>query len=153
MVTSLKPQPNHHYYFVTGRLAEAAVRDVVRSLAEQYSFAYTIGVMPITVAALMTPKWLRRHLDVPTAATHVVLPGYCDRGVDELAESIRIPVISGPKDCRDMSELFGESRAGDDFGEHDIEIIAEINHAPRQSIDDVVSVLDQQLRLVWTSPQ
>ena len=38
-----------------------------------------------------------------------------------------------------MSELFGESRAGDDFGQHDIEIIAEINHAPRQSIGEVVS--------------
>ncbi len=29
MLQTLQPQPNHHYYFVTGRLAEAAVREIV----------------------------------------------------------------------------------------------------------------------------
>ncbi len=100
MATRLKPEPNHHYYFVTGRLAEAAVRDVVKSLAAKHSFAYAIGVMPITVAALMTPRWLRRHLEVPAEATHVIVPGYCETGLEELAESLKIPVICGPKDCR-----------------------------------------------------
>lgn len=135
----LQPQPNDHYVFVTGRLAEAAVRDVVESLAKRHEFAFTIRVMPITVAALMTPRWLRRHLDLPAEATHVIVPGYCDSGLDELAESLKIPVISGPKDCRDLSELFGEGRVADDFGQHDIEIIAEINHAPRIAIEDLVA--------------
>jgi dihydropteroate synthase-like protein len=138
MATRLKPEPNHHYVFVTGRLAEVAVRDVVESLAAEHSFAYTIDVMPITVAALMTPRWLRRHLESPPDATHVIVPGYCDSGLSELAGSLGIPVINGPKDCRDMPELFGESRVRDDFGAYDIEIIAEINHAPRQSIDTLV---------------
>ena len=53
--------PQHHYHFVTGRLAEAAVRSVVDSLAKRFSFQYSIGVMPITVAALMTPRWLLRN--------------------------------------------------------------------------------------------
>jgi dihydropteroate synthase len=34
--------------------------------------------------------------------------------------------------------LFGADRLGGDFGQYDIEIIAEINHAPRASIDEVV---------------
>ena len=53
---------------------------IVETLAHEHSFAYTIGVMPITVAALMTPRWLLRHLDVPPEATHVIVPGYCDAG-------------------------------------------------------------------------
>ncbi len=81
-MTTLQPEPNHHYHFVTGRLAESAVRETVRSLASKYGFAYSIGVMPITVAALMTPRWLRRHLEVPIEATHLILPGYCETGLE-----------------------------------------------------------------------
>ncbi|MGB7328804.1 MAG: DUF6513 domain-containing protein, partial [Rubripirellula sp.] len=54
MKTTLEAAPNHHYHFVTGRLAEGAVRSIVDELSAKYSFAYSIGVMPITVAALMT---------------------------------------------------------------------------------------------------
>ncbi len=89
--------------------------------------------MPITVAALMTPRWLRRHLDVPLEATHVIVPGFCETGIETLSEMLEIPVICGPKDCRAMPELFGETRLADDFGEYDIAIIAEINHATRLS--------------------
>ncbi|NND96580.1 MAG: dihydropteroate synthase [Pirellulaceae bacterium] len=138
MQRTLSPGPNDHYYFVTGRLAEPLLRDIVASLAQQFSFAYTIGVMPITVAALMTPRWLRRHLDAPAAATHIIVPGYCETGIDELAQSVEIPVICGPNDCRSLPELFGGQRLADDFGEYDIGIIAEINHAPRLTIDEVV---------------
>lgn len=116
------------------------MRDIVKSLAQQHTFDYSIGVMPITVAALMTPRWLIRHLDVPPKATHLIVPGYCEVGLDELQESIAIPVISGPKDCRAIPELFGEHDVTNELGEHDIEIIAEINHAPRHSISEVIHI-------------
>ncbi len=134
----LTPSPDHHYHFVTGRLAEVAVRNVVDALSKQHSFSYSIGVMPITVAALMTPHWLRRKLKVPAGATHLILPGYCQRGIEELSETLEIPVICGPKDCRALPEFFGGQQLDDDFGDYDIQIIAEINHAPRLSIDEVV---------------
>jgi dihydropteroate synthase-like protein len=133
------PQPNHHYHFVTGRLAEPAVREIVDALAQRYSFSYSVGVMPITVAALMTPRWLRRKLDVPREATHVILPGYCEAGIEELSQSLEIPVICGPNDCRMLPEFFGDEVVDDDFGDYDIQIIAEINHAPRLAIDEVVA--------------
>lgn len=135
----LSPHPDHHYYFVTGKLAESAVRSVVETLSKRYGFHYTVGVMPITVAALMTPRWVGRHLDIPADVTHVILPGYCEVGLEELADSLQIPVISGPKDCRFLPELFGNSPIADDFGDHNIEIIAEINHAPRRSVTDIVT--------------
>jgi dihydropteroate synthase-like protein len=138
MIQPFKPESNHHNYFVTGRLAEASVRQIVASLAERYGFDYTIGVMPITVAALMTQRWLRRHLDVPAEATHVILPGYCDSGPEHWSEFVKIPVIYGPKDCRQLPELFGDGRTEPDLSEHRIEILAEINHVPRRSISDVV---------------
>ncbi len=50
--------PREHYLFVTGRLAEASLRRVVEELASPAGFDYSIAVMPITVAALMTPKWI-----------------------------------------------------------------------------------------------
>ena len=139
-MNTLQPEPSHHYHFVTGRLAEAAVRQEVKALASRYRFSYSIGVMPITVAALMTPRWLRRHLDVPAEATHVILPGYCEVGLEELTQSLKTPVILGPKDCRTMSELFGNAASRVELGAYDIEVIAEINHVPRRSIGEVVQI-------------
>lgn len=138
MAPPLDPSPEHHYHFVTGRLAEAAVRGIVSELAEENRFAYSVGVMPITVAALMTAKWLLRHLDVPPEATHVILPGYCEAGREEVASAVKIPVICGPKDCRDLPQWFGAEPASGAVEAHSIEIIAEINHVPRLSIDEVV---------------
>ena len=99
--------------------------------------------MPITVAALMTPRWIRRHLEVPDAATHIVLPGYCDTGTEELAESVGIPILIGPKDCRALPEWFGGKSEPVDLDQHDIEIVAELNHAPRFSIDEIISAARQ----------
>ncbi|KAA1259787.1 hypothetical protein LF1_23240 [Rubripirellula obstinata] len=140
MKYSIDPKPSHHYYFVTGRLAEHSLRDIVEGLASQYGFGFSIGVMPITVAALMTPGWLKRHLDVPTEATHVILPGYCSHGIDLLTKDYKIPVICGPNDCRWLPELFGKERDEPDLSQYEIDIIAEINHAPRISINDVQSI-------------
>ena len=44
-----------HIHFVTGRLAEHALARVVAQTAATAGFAYSIDVLPITVAALMTP--------------------------------------------------------------------------------------------------
>tara|TARA_R110002049_G_scaffold2750_3_gene21835 strand:- start:25915 stop:27360 length:1446 start_codon:yes stop_codon:yes gene_type:complete len=139
MSNRLVPHPDHHYHFVTGRLAEGLMRTIVGALAEQHSFRYSIGVMPITVAALMTPRWLRKHLDLPPDASHVIVPGYCEHGIDELGDSLKIPVICGPNDCRSLAELFGDTAPRDDFGRYDIQIIAEINHAPRLSLGDLIT--------------
>ena len=138
MATHLDPSPEHHYHFVTGRLAEAAVRGIAAQLAAEHGFAYSVGVMPITVAALMTPKWLRRHLDAPPEATHVIVPGYCESGLSELASVAEIPVISGPKDCRDLPQWFGAEPAGVSLEDRSIEIIAEINHVPGLTVSEVV---------------
>jgi len=136
MKRRVKPEPSHHYHFVTGKLAEGLLRETVSNLAKKYPFEFSIGVMPITVAALIAPKWLVRHLNAPPQTTHVIVPGYLASEAAELEENIGKTVIYGPKDCRELATVFGEEVDDVDLSVYDIEIVAEINHAPRMSLAD-----------------
>jgi dihydropteroate synthase len=131
--------PEHHIHFVTGRLAEHALRPVVASLAERVGFAHSIDVLPITVAALMTPAWIARHVRIPQQATRVIVPGYCDGDLAPIQALTTATVERGPRDLRDLDELFGrKSRRLQGYGDFDIAILAEINHAPRQTLPDIL---------------
>ena len=133
--------PKPHYHFVTGRLAESALREVVLSISASVGFDYSIGVMPITVAALMTPKWLLRHLVIPREATVIVLPGYLSDSGSEIEHAIQRKVLYGPRDLRQLPEFFGGRVDPENvLREFDIRIIAEINHAPRLSIEELISL-------------
>ncbi len=144
MTASIEIHKQSHLHFVTGRLAQQAVHEIVSALANRYGFDYSIGVMPITVAALMTPAWLKRKLSptsthaIPDGATHLIVPGYCDVDIETLQQSFSGIVVLGPRDCRDLGELFGERKQKPALDRHSIEIIAEINHAPRLSLETVV---------------
>lgn len=121
-----------HIHFVTGRLAEKALRAVLEPLAADVGLEYSVGVMPITVAALMTPKWIARHISPPHGATRVLLPGYCEGDLESVRSAVSASVERGPKDLRALPEFFGQRDASDhDYGAFDIQILAEINHAPR----------------------
>jgi dihydropteroate synthase-like protein len=129
-----------HIQFVTGRLAEHALRSLVEQLARQVDFDYTIDVLPITVAALMTPQWVARHLSKTAGATRVLLPGYCEGDLEVVHQAACLPVERGPRDLRQLPEYFGqEDRRRDDYGAYDIQILAEINHAPRLTLDDILA--------------
>lgn len=130
-----------HIHFVTGRLAERALRTLLAELAPQAGFAYSVGVMPITVAALMTPAWIARHVQPPPETTRVLLPGYCDGPLQPLLEKLpSLPVELGPRDLRDLPEIFGrKQQPARPYGDYDIEILAEINHAPRLTTAELLA--------------
>ncbi|MCP4192908.1 MAG: dihydropteroate synthase [Planctomycetaceae bacterium] len=131
-------------HFVTGRLAEPALRRIVSDLSAQADFDFSIDVLPITVAALMTPKWIARHIQIPANATRIVLPGYCSGNLAALQEITSLPIDVGPRDLHELPAVFGqESQRHADYGKHSIEILAEINHAPRMSIAEIVDVAKQ----------
>ena len=120
--------------FVTGRLAEFALRQVLQELAPRAGFEAEVAVLPISVAALMTPRWVARHLEVPPGIDRVVLPGYCRGDLTPVVEKAGVAVELGPRDMHDLPLLFGQADSRlEGYGAFDIEILAEINHAPRLS--------------------
>jgi len=115
--------------FVTGTLAEPALR---RTLSEmEPPFVYEIAVLRITVAALMTTPWIARHLQPPVRADLVLIPGLCEGDPATVSEAVGVPVEKGPKDLRELPEYFGHAAVDQAYGAWDIEIIAEINNAPK----------------------
>jgi dihydropteroate synthase-like protein len=120
-----------HYHFVTGRLAEHALRAVVAELAPRAGFEASIEVLNITVAALMTPEWIAARIHVPPGTDRLLLPGYCEGDLRVVERAAGVPVERGPRDLRRLPEYFGEPARTAEYGGYDIEIIAEINHAPR----------------------
>lgn len=124
--------PPEKIHFVTGRLAEHSLRQVLEGLAPRVGFEPTVQALHITVAALMTTEWIARRLVVPAGTTRIILPGGCRGSLEVFGEVTALPVERGPEDLRRLDEYFGQqSRDLSDYGSFDIEILAEINHAPR----------------------
>jgi dihydropteroate synthase-like protein len=115
--------------FVTGKLAEPALRRVLADMAPP--FACEVAVMKITVAALMTTEWIGRFLQVPAGTDLVLIPGLCEGDVGALATKLGVRVERGPKDVREIPRYFGRADTARDYGAWDVEIVAEINNAPR----------------------
>jgi dihydropteroate synthase-like protein len=128
-----------HLLFVTGKLAEPALRRTLAELAPRAAFDFSVAVLPITVAALTTTPWVASHLSVPPGVDRVLLPGLCAGELALVTERAGVPVERGPKDLRDLPEFFG-ARAGPpaDYGAFDIEILAEINHAPGLPMEEIL---------------
>jgi dihydropteroate synthase-like protein len=134
----------HRILFVTGKLAEPALRETLAALAPQAGFESQIEVLGISVAALMTPDWVARQLSVPAGVDRVVLPGWCGGDLENVRRKAKVPVELGPKDLRDLPEHFGTQRAAPaGYGAYDIAIIAEINHCPRLPFDEILALARQ----------
>jgi dihydropteroate synthase len=115
--------------FVTGKLAEPALRRTIADMAP--AFAWEVAVMKITVAALMTTPWIARFLEVPAETDLVLIPGLCEGDPTVIAQRVGVAVEKGPKDLRQIPEYFGRAGLARDYGAYDIEIVAEVNNAPR----------------------
>src|SRR5262245_9716068 len=120
-----------HYLFVTGKLAEPALRRTLDELAPRAGFSFSVAVLPITVVALATAPWVARHLRVPEGVGQIVLPGLCQGDLEAVRAATGLPVERGPADLRDLPEHFRVAAGKADYGAHDIEILAEINSAQR----------------------
>jgi dihydropteroate synthase len=115
--------------FVTGRLAEPALRRVLDGI--DAPFEKSLAVLKITVAALMTTPWIAKFLEVPEGTDLVLLPGLVEGETSVLSERFGVRVEKGPKDLREIPRYFGQAAAAADYGAWDIEILAEINNAPK----------------------
>jgi dihydropteroate synthase-like protein len=121
--------PPHRVLFVTGTLAEPALRRVLSQM--ESPFEAEVAVLKITVAALMTASWIARHLEVPPGIDLVLIPGLCEGDPAILREKFGVKVEKGPKDLREIPRYFGQAQIASQYGGYTIEILAEINNAPR----------------------
>lgn len=125
--------------FVTGRLAEPSLLNLLKTLAPQAGFDCEVAVIGISVAALMHVDLVRRRLSVPDDIDRAILPGWCTGDLATLERHFSIPFELGPKDLFDLPEFFGrKGRELPTLEDRQIEILAEINHAPRMSETDLI---------------
>lgn len=121
--------PVRRVLFVTGTLAEPALRRVLEEMQPQ--FQAEVAVLKITVAALMTIPWIARFLQVPAETDLVLIPGLCEGDPSVLEQQFGVAVRKGPKDLREIPGYFGQAEILSEYGGYSVEILAEINNAPR----------------------
>ncbi len=126
--------------FVTGRLAELPLRDVLSGASGGTAWSWDVAVLGVSVAALLHTDLVARRLDPPDGFDRVVLPGWCQGDLETLGRTLGMPVDRGPKDLYDLPEyLGGAGRRRESLKTYSIEILAEINHASRLGDDELLS--------------
>jgi dihydropteroate synthase-like protein len=123
---------------VTGKLAEYSLRRVVERMSAEIGFDYQVAVLPISVAALMQVDWVARKFSLNDRADRVIVPGWCQGDLDFLSDRFEVPFERGPKDLHNLPDYFGKPATPPDLSGYEIEILAEINHAPRLVDTEIV---------------
>jgi dihydropteroate synthase-like protein len=122
--------------FITGRLAEKQVRQVLEKM--QPDFLYQVHVMGVTVAALITADMIARRLTDTAGADRIIVPGRCRGDLEALSQHFGIPVERGPEEIKDLPQYFGQAAHHYDLSQYQTKIFAEIVDAPNISVEAIV---------------
>ncbi len=122
--------------FVTGRLAEKQVRQVLEKM--QPDFQYKVYVMGVTVAALITSDMIIRRMPDAQGADRVILPGRCRGDLEALSQHFGVPFERGPEEIKDLPQHFGMAAQHYDLSQYQTKIFAEITDAPSISVEAVI---------------
>src|SRR5690606_3942988 len=83
----------------------------------------------------------------PQGYDRVFVPGWCQGELSRLTEKYNVPFLHGPKEILDLAEFFGQQgKAKPELETYDIEIIAEINHAPRMRDHEIFALAEHYRR-------
>jgi dihydropteroate synthase-like protein len=133
------PEPSFpRILFLTGRLAEPALRAVLASIAPG-RFDYEVRELGLQVAGLMTADMIRRRLVLAPGIDRVMVPGRCRGDLDALTAEMGIAFERGPDELADLPEWFGGGARKVDLSRHSVKIFAEIVDAPQLSIQAIVA--------------
>lgn len=127
-----------HILFLTGRLAEPQLKRVLTDLGDA-GFTWSVHVLGLQVAGLMTADMIRRRLTDTQGADRILVPGRCRGDLAPLSSHFGIPVERGPDELMDLPEFFGRQRHAPDLTRHDVILFAELVDAPRMSIDAILA--------------
>lgn len=129
--------------FVTGRFAEDSLRGVLQRLSSELDFVAQVAVTKISVAALLHCDWLSGQLRIEEQFDRVILPGWCQGDPARLESQFGVPFQLGPKDLFDLPVYFGKADSEPiDLTDYSIDILAEINHAPRMTQSEIMSLAE-----------
>ena len=126
--------------FVTGKLAAPALRRLLERLEPELDFKPEVIELNIDVAALMTTDWVARKLEPAEGLDSLVVPGYCRGELDVIEKAAGVKAERGPRDLRNLPEYLGRESLEEDYGDQNIEIIAEINHIPQLEPEEIIAV-------------
>lgn len=150
-----------HLVFLTGRLAEPALRRVLEGI-ERLPFSWEVREIGLQVAGLMTADMIRRRVTAPVEsapgavhwpegaevapalrerarrADRVIVPGRCRGDLEALHEALGVPVERGPEELKDLPRHFNRGSRPVDLSEYEVAIFAEIVDAPRLDIAQIV---------------
>jgi dihydropteroate synthase-like protein len=127
-----------HIVFLTGRLAEKSLTNVLESMTPA-PFSWEVREIGLQVAALMTADLIRRRMPAPIAAQRVIVPGRCRGDLDALTQHYGVPVERGPEEVKDLPQFFGRKAQPFDLTRYETEIFAEIVDAPRLDLDGIAA--------------
>jgi dihydropteroate synthase-like protein len=127
--------------FLTGRLAEPALRRVLGEIAPPGAaapFAWEVREIGLQVAALMTADMIRRRVPAPVGADRILVPGRCRGDLEALTAHFGVPVERGPEELKDLGRHFNREARDIDLDERGVAIFAEIVDAPRLDVEAIV---------------
>lgn len=127
-----------HIVFLTGRLAEKSLTNVLESMTPA-PFSWEVREIGLQVAALMTADLILRRVPAPIAAQRVIVPGRCRGDLDVLTQHYGVPVERGPEEVKDLPQFFGRKAQPFDLTRYETEIFAEIVDAPRLDLDGIAA--------------
>lgn len=133
-----------HILFLTGKLAEKSLNQVLESM--QPEFSYEVRNIGVSVAALMTIKMIERRLSAIEDVDRIIVPGLCQGDIDTLAADLGIAVQRGPKDLKDLPAFLGGKVFQPDLSRYDVRVFAEIVDAPHISVDAIVQRAERYRR-------
>lgn len=125
--------------FLTGKLAEPSLRNVLNSMGD-VDFEYRIHQLGVSVAALMTDKMIARRLNAELIgdSEQIIVPGRCRGDMEALSQQLGLPVTRGPEEVKDLPLFFGHERKEPDLSRYDVNIFAEIVDAPERDVEGIL---------------
>jgi dihydropteroate synthase-like protein len=129
---------SEHILFLTGRLAETYLAQVLDEMGER-PFTYEIRQIGLQVAALMTADLVRRRVTDTGGADRVVVPGWCRGDLAALSEELGTPVERGPKEVKDLPRYLGGQAVELPLTGRPGLLFAEITEAPNLTPDAILA--------------
>ncbi len=133
-----------HIVFLTGRLAQLSLHQVLESIAPAAvgsPFTWEIREIGLQVAGLMTADMIRRRVETPLSerTSRMIVPGRCRGDLDALTAHYGVTVERGPEEVKDLPQFFGREARHVDLSRYETEIFAEIVDAPRLDLDGIAA--------------